>query len=278
MPTLADKNQIPHLLKLIDDPSPNVRSKVAERLRIIGWTVWQEVDEQQLTLTDTQKQLLDSILCAYDNATLTTAWRSWQRLSGETQKLDEAYALLADWQLGRGSGVRMRHQLKALAGEFSDAGYMPHPKSLCHFLFNEKGLAGAVSEDYYNPLNSNLVYSLESGFGIPITLASIFILVGSRLGLEIHGCNFPGHFLARAHDGRREYIFDCFDGGRVLTGSEMFALRKAAPLEVHKPATAVEMIARVLRNMASAYYHNGDNEKARYMLSLRSDLELIGNA
>ena len=271
----TDKSQIPYLLKLIDDPSPNVRNKVAEKLRLIGSTVWREMEEQQLSLTDAQKMLLDDILRAYDNSTLTIAWRGWRNLAGETEKLEEAYALLADWQLGRGSGARMRNRIQGLASEFSAAGFVPHPKSLCHFLFNEKNLAGAVSEDYYNPLNSNILYSLETGFGIPITLASIFILVGSRLGLTIHGCNFPGHFLARAHDGRRDFIFDCFDGGRLLTGSEMFLMRKAAPNEVHKPATAVEMIARVLRNLACAYYHDGDSEKARYMLSLRSDLELI---
>lgn len=272
---LPDKSQIPHLIKLIDDPSPTIRAKIAEQLRLMGWSVWQEVETQQVALTDNQKLLLDEILRAFDNATLTHAWRHWRHLDEETERLEEAYALLADWQLGRGSGERMRRLLDGLAHEFLEGGFVPHPKSLCHFLFNEKGLAGAISEDYYNPLNSNLVYTLETGYGIPITLAAIFILVGRRMGLTIEGCNYPGHFLAHSHDGRREYFFDCFDGGRVLGSAETMAIRKAAPGEVGKPATAVQIIARVLRNLASAYYQAGDNEKARFMLSLRSDLELI---
>src|SRR5262249_29551351 len=134
---LTDKSQIPYLLKLIDDPSPKVRAKVAEQLRLMGWTVWQEVDAQQLQLTDAQKLLLDDVLRAYDNASLLHAWRAWQSLDEETDRLEEACALLADWQLGRGSGMRMKHLLDDLAQEFLDAGYVPHPKSLCHFLFNE---------------------------------------------------------------------------------------------------------------------------------------------
>ncbi len=46
------------------------------------------------------------------------------------------------------------------------------------------------------------------------------MLVGKRVGLTIHGCNFPGHFMARANDGQRDWIFDCFNGGRALR-SEM---------------------------------------------------------
>src|SRR5690606_27028838 len=110
---------------------------------------------------------------------------------------------------------------------------------------------------YYSPLNSNLVAVLERGHGIPISLTAIFMLVGQRLGIPIHGCNFPGHFLARTEGADGDiWLFDCFEGGRLLSRAEVATLQKAAPGELEEAAPASLMIARVLRNLANAFYHN----------------------
>jgi len=270
---MIDKTQLPFLIKLVDDPSPAVRTKVAQKLRVFGSSVWQEIDHLQLPVSETQRSVLEEILNAHDNAALKSAWRSWQTLDDDAARLEEAFRLLADWQMGQGSGARLRRLLDGLADEFHRSGHPPHPTSLSLFLFEEKGLQGAV-EDYYNPLNSNLVYVIETGQGIPISLACVFMLVGRRLGISIHGLAFPGHFLAQAHDGKRDFVFDCFNGGRLLSGADMVTLRKAAPEAMTVPATALDIVGRALRNLANAYYQSSDTEKARFMLSLLSGLEL----
>ncbi|MDQ3815818.1 MAG: transglutaminase-like domain-containing protein [Armatimonadota bacterium] len=270
---MIDKQQLPFLIKLVDDPSPTVRAKVAQKLRVFGSSVWQEIEHLHLEVSEEQRSVLAEILHAHDNAALKSAWRSWQKMDDDGERLEEALRLLANWQMGQGSGARLRRLLDGLAEEFTHAGIVPHATALSLFLFEKKGLHGA-SEDYYNPLNSNLVYVIETGQGIPITLACIFILVGKRLGIPIHGLAFPGHFLAHAHDGTREMVFDCFDGGRLLSGAEMVALRKAAPEAMRMPVTAITIIARVVRNLANAYYQANDTDKARFILSLLSGLEL----
>ena len=269
---MIDKNQLPFLIRLVDDPSPSVRGKVAQKLRVFGSSVWQEIEALHLEISEAQRVALEEILHAHDNAALKSAWRSWQMLDDDTDKLEEAFRLLADWQMGQGSGTRLRRLLDGLAEQFTRSGAMPHATALSHFLFGQGGLKGEV-EDYYNPLNSNLVYVIETGHGIPISLACVFILVGKRLGISIQGIAFPGHFLARAHDGTREFIFDCFNGGRLLSGAEMVTLRKAAPEAMSAPASAISIIGRVLRNLVNAYHQASETEKARFMLSLLSNLE-----
>lgn len=77
-----------------------------------------------------------------------------------------------------------------------DAGVRACVEGLCVFLKDVKGLGGST-EEYYLPENSYLDVVLETGRGIPITLAVIYLDVARRLGLDCEGVNFPGHFLVR---------------------------------------------------------------------------------
>src|SRR5262245_62910963 len=61
-------------------------------------------------------------------------------------------------------------------------------------LFREAGFRGNA-DAYYDPRNSFLNDVIERRIGIPITLSVLYIEVGRRLGLDIRGVGFPGHFL-----------------------------------------------------------------------------------
>lgn len=75
-------------------------------------------------------------------------------------------------------------------------------------LFDEVGLTGN-REHYYDARNSFLNDVLDRRVGIPITLSVVFLEVGWRIGLQVEGLGYPGHFLVGA--GPR--VLDCFDGG-----------------------------------------------------------------
>ncbi|HEX8834503.1 MAG TPA: transglutaminase-like domain-containing protein [Abditibacteriaceae bacterium] len=299
--------QLPFLLKLVDDPSPAIRQKIAAKLRELGPNLRGQIDALQLTLSDSQREALRPILVeqADEAARLVTLeenaallrltgftdgemqlesdggqWLGWLQLENEWDKLEAALTRLATWQTGPGdaaygpeSSAALAAKLDELADEFRRSGRAYEAAELSEFLFVEKGLHGAPSFDYYNPLNSNLAYVVEEGRGIPISLATLFMLVGHRLGLEIYGCNFPGHFLARSREWGHDLFFDCFDRGRLLTELEAAAIRKAAPDTMQGGATAEEMVARFLRNLAVAYEQNGDASRARFMLARLEELE-----
>lgn len=288
------------LLKLCDDSSPVVARKVARRLRELDAHetdsgVWSEIAAQNIEISALQRAALEAILAAPDadsttvkgadsqqarDQKLLAAWPDIFRQDGEERVLESALLRLCDWQSGAGSGARGRVLLDALALEFGDfdlnlassqAGWkgpveLDEATALAKFLFDFKSLRGASSDDYYNPLQSNLTCALENGQGLPITLTCIFILVGRRVGLSIEGCSFPGHFLARdAQSGR---VFDPFGGGRALSPREVASLRKAAPDEMSHAAPAREIASRVLRNLSVAYYQSGETDKSAFMLSL----------
>ena len=259
-------NDLPFLLRLLDDDSPAVRARVAHRLRALGEDIWREIEAQSLPVSPAQRAELEEIFSAHDERSLRAQWAQLQSESDETAYLEQSLWALGRWQIGERAATRAAQHLDDLAGAFLALEPCPDASALAEFLFEERGLRGAPAHDYYNPLNSNLAHVLNIGMGLPITLACIFILVGARVGLPIEGCNFPGHFLAR--DGRRHIVFDPFNGGRALSAREVGALQKAAPTEMNGAASSREIVARILRNMAMAYHHAGDAARSEVMVSL----------
>jgi regulator of sirC expression with transglutaminase-like and TPR domain len=269
--------QLPFLIRLIDDPSPTVHDKVTRALRSIGPSVTLHLQQQNIILTPRQQSALDRIL-AVDDAAFRTAWLNWVNNTRRTQfsdtrRLEQGLDLLARWQLGREHPTRLRPLLDSLAEEFLSRDALPCAEELALFLFEDKGLGGAPADDYYNSLNSNAVWAIESGHGLPITLACIFILVGERVDVPIYGCNFPGHFMARAREENHDLVFDCFNGGRMLSSRELNALRKVAPQELQNSPSAVDIITRVLHNMVNAYRQVDDEPRMNFVLSLLNDLQ-----
>jgi regulator of sirC expression with transglutaminase-like and TPR domain len=138
-------------------------------------------------------------------------------------------------------------------------------------LFAELGFRGNA-EAYYDPRNSYLNQVLERRVGIPISLSVVYLEVARRVGFAAQGIAFPGHFLVKVRLGRGTLVIDPFSGGTPQSAADLRerleqALprgRGAAPeLDAYlEPATAREIVARVLRNLKSIYLQRGALESA----------------
>ncbi len=134
----------------------------------------------------------------------------------------------------------------------------PSRQNLCRVLFGEVGLRGN-RDDYYAPDNSFINRVLDTGLGIPISLAVVMIEVGRRAGVPIRGINAPSHFLVRNQaDGA---ILDPFDGGVEVDD----AAAATAPL-----AEPVGIVARMLGNLRTIYTSSGDLANLIWVLRLRT--------
>ena len=280
-------SQLPFLLRLIDDSSPEVRAKIASRLRELGAGVWPEIEKRQIEISPFHREMLQTILKPVVKT--ETDWLEWLCLEGETEQLEAALTWLSQQRLQpleTAANIRVKSILGGLAREYLMCEGGSNPEALSAFLFQKKGLRGASGDHYYAPENSDVLWVLENKSGLPITLACIFILVAARLDIEIVGCEFPGHFLARAPMGDDEVsddkvslgenadlIFDCHDAGRVLQPFEVDALRKSDAGALSTPASAKSIVARVLRNFATAHHVRGDRRATLRHLSLLQQLE-----
>ena len=143
--------------------------------------------------------------------------------------------------------------------------------ALNFYLFNEMRFSGNI-EDYYDPRNSYLNEVMERRVGIPITLAILYLEVGRRLGLNLKGVSFPGHFLVKLTVKRGQLVLDPFTGGEAQSESDLRqrlaqvlpgGQADKVPLDRFlETATPREIIARVLRNLKNIYMKTARLENA----------------
>ena len=272
---IPDPKQLPHLIRLLEDDTPEVREAVVAQLSLFGEDLLRELERQTLAITPDQLALVRARSAADARDRLRRAWGSWREKEGDKAQLEAALTLIADYQGGGRRPGALTHLLDALAGEFRGMGLQADVRGLSEFLFAQKQLAGA-KDDYYNPRNSDLVYVIEQKRGIPISLALVFMLVGHRLGMSIDGCNFPGHFLAMTFERGDPLIIDCFHGGLLI--DDTLLARYLDPVTVtvrdllNLRSDVRSIIARVLRNLINAYRAAGDQEDLELMTELLSML------
>ncbi|MGC2518718.1 MAG: tetratricopeptide repeat protein [Burkholderiales bacterium] len=143
--------------------------------------------------------------------------------------------------------------------------------ALNYYLFNEMHFSGNV-DDYYNPRNNYLNEVIERRIGIPITLSILYLEIGKRLGLNLKGVSFPGHFLVKLSVRRGQLVLDPFAGGNAQSEADLRQrLARMLPSEQAEraqldqylePATPRQIVTRVLRNLKNVYLQAGKLEQA----------------
>ena len=137
-------------------------------------------------------------------------------------------------------------------------------RALNRTLFEHLGFRGN-QDDYYDPKNSFLSDVLDRRLGIPITLSIVYLEVGRRLGLEVSGLSFPGHFLVRCEDRDGIVVLDPYHQGVTLDAEDLEerlqrVLGEGAELDDSylEPSSKRHIVARVLNNLARVYRRDGD--------------------
>ncbi len=165
---------------------------------------------------------------------------------------------------------RLRARLPADAGK-------PHIISMLnHYLFRELGYTGNT-DNYYDPRNSFLNDVIDRRVGIPITLSILYMEIGRRVGVNLEGISFPGHFLAKCVTDQGVIVLDPFNKGASLSENDLRERLRQAGGNVNdlatslatllRPASPYEILLRLARNLKGIYVEAGDIEKAIAMSS-----------
>lgn len=140
--------------------------------------------------------------------------------------------------------------------------------ALAAYLHEEVGFRGNL-DAYYDPRNSYLNDVLSRGLGIPITLAIIYIEVAKRVGLQLKGVNFPGHFLLRYESPEGPLFLDPFNPTRFMCPGDCKALlshmsegKVTFDESFLAPASARQVLVRMLKNLKLVHFQQGQLEKA----------------
>lgn len=269
------------LLRLLDDDTPAVRAMVAEKIREFGGDVSEMLLECPHPLSTEEKEILSDLLKPARRENLLLDWevpqRGWRVMHDDWEHLECCLRQISDF-LHDGVSVRppLPDQLDMLAEEASPAAEVAGVDGLRLFLF-ESGRFQGNETSYNDPRNTDLAWCIENGTSNPIGLSLIFILVGQRLGLEVEGVNYPGHFLCRVHHGGQPLLVDCFDQGQIHSIHQIMARTHALDEETfllsQSVATPGEILMRCLRNLESAFTKQGNDDDASLIHMLVESLK-----
>lgn len=271
-----------YLLRMLDDDSPSVQAHIRERLLGLGAGAERRIESMVASMpVPVQSRAARLIREMREEQSLKSAWYAWQGIPDPWAKLEFGLELIARMQYGWTPPVRLSDLLDDLAEEYLEAGGQLDPISMSRFLFVIKDFNGEA-DDYFDPLHSNMIHVLETGYGLPISLCSVYMLLGWRLGVTVYGCALPGYFITRAeYKGDHVYI-DCFNGGRVMTRAEVVKGGGPLPSHVHyvldEPAPTEQILGRVANNLVYAYTLRGDDPNADRFAILGDQFSNYGDA
>jgi regulator of sirC expression with transglutaminase-like and TPR domain len=136
------------------------------------------------------------------------------------------------------------------------------------YLFEERGFRGN-SQEYYDPRNSFLNEVLDRKLGIPITISVLYLEVGRRLGMPLHGVGMPGHFIVKYASPEADIYIDPFNKGRILSRQaceELIQQVYGEPVPFQETflatVTKKQILARMLMNLKAIYMHHKNYLKA----------------
>ncbi|MDZ4743543.1 MAG: transglutaminase-like domain-containing protein [Verrucomicrobiota bacterium] len=120
---------------------------------------------------------------------------------------------------------------------------------------------------YYDTENSFINRVIETRTGIPITLSLIYLFLGKRLDLPIHGIGLPGRFIC-AWDN---VLFDPFNKGQILSKDDCIRMLEDMGISFQEgflsvtPSKAILM--RMIHNLVNIYASENNTDMQQKMIN-----------
>lgn len=193
----------------------------------------------------------------------------------EAIDLGEAALLLGSFDRPRVGLQRYRDHLAALADdtaamlrERGDGGLADRIAALNAVIVGRYGYAGDTLT-YDDLQNANLLRVIDRRKGLPVALGILYLSTAERLGWQMAGLNFPGHFLVRLDLGGARAILDPFDRGRPRGAPELREMLKAAAgpgaelaARHYAPVGKREVLLRLQNNIKLRLVRQNEAERA----------------
>ncbi|MBX2953499.1 MAG: transglutaminase family protein [Leadbetterella sp.] len=131
-------------------------------------------------------------------------------------------------------------------------------------IFERMGFEPNV-KSFHSPQNSLFNQVLEAKRGNPVTLSCLYILLAQKLDIPLYGVNLPNLFVMLFDIPGHAFYVNAFNKGQVFYRKDIDDYLKHMNLEPRKeyyqPCSHIEIVMRVLTNLAFAYQKSGDRER-----------------
>lgn len=144
-------------------------------------------------------------------------------------------------------------------------------KQLITLFFKQLAFSGDEN-DFFNSKYSLLDNVIDYRTGIPVTLSIVFCDLAQRLGFDVQGVNFPGHFIIRYQSSDNRSVFIDPLSGKSMDWQELEKLYvsivgdaddEGMPPSALDIASTEEIVVRLLHNLKASFIRE---EKYQYAL------------
>lgn len=278
---MSNTNDLPYLIRLLDDNDPAVFPVVREHLAGFGGDISQDLAALGIEMTKSGKKRLSSLLSKGRRETLRREWqvptRGVSAWEDDWESFEHALRLLSDFLH---DGITLRPSLPdcldMLADEIREDTPAPTANELRQWLF-AKGRFKGERRNADACRFFDLCEVISTQRGNATSLACLFMLLGRRCEAQVEGCNYPGHFLARIRIEGKTSLVDCFHRGRDFDIEALLEMHPEISLRAREavlsPAHLGQVLHRYVTEIRSSLAGSGRDEDADFFAQLVATLE-----
>ncbi|MBB6502668.1 transglutaminase-like domain-containing protein [Pedobacter cryoconitis] len=286
---MENSTEINALVKLLDDPDPEVFEQVAKRLLEHGTSVIHFLEtEWEKSLDTLLQERIENIVHQIQFNTVKEDLNLWYQsgafdlLQGalvmnryQYPDLDEQKVILQIEEIKREIWLGLQYEMSSVE----------KIKLINHVFYNIHGFRGNT-KNHHDPQNSYINQVLETKKGNQISLAIIYSTIAQKLDIPVYGVNLPQHFiLGYIDEGKREenefgvlFYINAFNKGAIFGKHDVDQFLRQLNLQplpgFYAPCSNVEIIRRIIRNLISAYENLGSADKVDELKQLQ---EILSN-
>jgi len=257
---LVSESQIRALIRLLADEDEKIVRTISDKLIDIGPTAVPLLQEAEIEQPEMAERIA-SVLEEIRGGKLEDELIHLASQPDDRMDLEQGAFLVARYAYPTLDVAIYQRQLDEMAQEVQDrigprASGEETVKTLNRYLFTEQGFKGNT-KNYYEVENSYVNRVIDRRTGIPISLSVVYLLIGKRLRLPVHGIGMPGHFLVKYESDRYKIFVDCFNGGALLTekNCQRFLTEAGYGFDEkylqHSPVRAI--LSRMIKNLLAIY-------------------------
>ena len=280
-------SEINALVKLLDDPDPEVFEHVEKRLLDYGNFVIDYLEEAWSDSLDTNLQeRIENVVHQIQFNNVKEDLNLWYQ-SGAFDLLQGAL-VINRYQYPDLDEQKIINQIEEIKREIwlnlqYEMSSIEKIKQINHVFYNIYGFSGNT-KNHHDPQNSYLSQVVESKKGNQISLAILYATLAQKLDIPVYGVNLPQHFiLGYIDESKREeqefgvlFYINAFNKGAIFGKHDVDQFLRQLNLDpmpgFYAPCSNVEIIRRIIRNLISAYENLGSTDKVAELKQLQDIL------
>lgn len=286
---MENSKEISALVKLLDDPDPEIYQHIEKRLLEYGSEVVHFLEHAwEQSLDSLLQERIENIVHKIQFSSVKEDLNLWFQsgafdlLQGalvinryQYPDLDEQKVILQIEEIKREIWMGLQYEMSSIE----------KIKLINHIFYNVYGFSGNT-KNHHDPQNSYINQVLESKKGNQISLAIIYSTIAQKLDIPVYGVNLPQHFiLGYIDEGKREehefgvlFYINAFNKGAIFGKHDVDQFLRQLNLDpmpgFYAPCSNVEIIRRIIRNLISSYENLGSTEK---VIELKELQDILSN-